>query len=80
MSARLAIRGRLIAALAATGIACVVSACGERPQVISYKQGTYQGKPDMQPWNNAPFNGDRTKWELALKDRAQTQNEYKRVN
>jgi hypothetical protein len=80
MNAREAVGRRLIIALAALGIVTGLAACGERPQVITYKQGTYQGKPDMQPWNNAPFNGDRAKWELALKDRAQTQNEYKRVN
>ena len=56
------------------------AACGERPQVITYKQGSYQGKPDSRPWDNAPFKGDQRAWELALKDRAQTQNEYKRAN
>ena len=57
-----------------------LAACGERPQVITYKQGSYQGKPDSRPWDNAPFKGDQRAWELALKDRAQTQNEYKRAN
>ena len=53
---------------------------GERPQDITYKQGTYQGKPDSRPWDNEPFKGDQKAWELALKDRAQSQNEYKRTN
>jgi hypothetical protein len=61
-------------------VATTLAACGERPQVITYKQGTYQGKPDSRPWDSAPFKGDQRAWELALKDRAQTQNEYKRVN
>jgi hypothetical protein len=71
-----------LAALCIASLASValLAACGERPQVITYKQGTYQGKPDSRPWDNAPFKGDQRAWELALKDRAQTQNEYKRVN
>jgi hypothetical protein len=71
---------RLFATFVAVALATTVAGCGERPQVITYKQGTYQGKPDQQPWSNAPFNGDQKTWELALKDRAQAQNEYKRVN
>jgi hypothetical protein len=74
------VSARLIAALAAVCVALALAACGERPQVITYKQGSYQGKPDSRPWDNAPFKGDQRAWELALKDRAQTQNEYKRVN
>ena len=64
----------------AIGLTVVIAGCGERPQVIDYKQGQYQGKPDSRPWDNAPFKGDQKAWELALKDRAQTQNEYKRTN
>jgi hypothetical protein len=71
---------RLLAALVAAGLAGALAGCGERPQVITYKQGTYQGKPDSRPWDNAPFKGDQKAWELALKDRAQAQNEYKRAN
>ena len=71
---------RLAFVLFATIVAGVLAGCGERPQVITYKQGTYQGKPDSRPWDNAPFKGDQRAWELALKDRAQTQNEYKRAN
>jgi hypothetical protein len=58
----------------------LLAGCGERPQVIDYKQGTYQGKPDSRPWDSEPFKGDQRAWELALKDRAQSQNEYKRTN
>ena len=71
---------RITLLLMMTCIATALAACGERPQVITYKQGTYQGKPDSRPWDNSPFKGDQRAWELALKDRAQTQNEYKRVN
>ena len=71
---------RLLAAAIACAFACGLAACGERPQEITYKQGTYQGKPDTRPWDNEPFKGDQKAWEIALKDRAQAQNEYKRVN
>lgn len=57
----------------------LVTGCGERPQVVNYKQGSYQGKPDTPAYRNAPFNGDKTQWEHALEQRAQSQNEYKRI-
>ena len=71
---------RLVAAFVAAGLVGALAGCGERPQVITYKQGTYQGKPDSRPWDNDAFKGDQKAWELALKDRAQAQNEYKRAN
>ena len=40
-------------------IASMLAGCGERPQVIDYKQGKYQGKPDEPPYAAAPFNGDK---------------------
>jgi len=64
-----------IAAVAAV----VLAGCGERPQVISYKQGSYQGKPDARPYD-AQFNGNRQEWENAIRTRNQAQNEYKRTN
>ena len=57
----------------------LVAGCGERPQGVNYKQGSYSGKPDTPPYKAAPFNGDKTKWEHALEARAQNQNEYKRI-
>lgn len=71
---------RLLAAAIASAFVGGLAACGERPQDITYKQGTYQGKQDTRPWDNEPFKGDQKAWELALKDRAQSQNEYKRAN
>jgi uncharacterized lipoprotein len=56
-----------------------LAGCGERPQVVNYKQGTYQGKPDTQPWTNAPFNGNQQQWDNAIRVRNQAQNEYKRI-
>jgi len=67
-----------LAALAAAA-AVTLAACGERPQTISYKQGTYQGKPDTPPYD-AQFKGNRQEWENAIRTRNQAQNEYKRTN
>ena len=65
-------------------LACVVAAifiagCGERPQVVQYKQGRYQGKPDTPPYQGAPFSGNQKQWEDAIRTRQQNQNEYKRT-
>jgi hypothetical protein len=59
--------------------ALMLAGCGERPQVIDYKQGKYQGKPDEPPYKAAPFNGDQAKWESEIRSRTQNQNEYKRI-
>ena len=59
--------------------AVTLAGCGERPQVIQYKQGTYQGKPDERPYAGAPFNGSQSAWDSALRQRNQAQNEYKRT-
>ena len=69
---------RIAAAVLAAAFALGLAACGERPQVVNYKQGTYQGKPDTPPWANAPFNGNKEQWEQAIRTRNQAQNEYKR--
>ena len=65
----------VVAALAALA----VTGCGERPQVINYKQGTYQGKPDTPAYAGAPFNGNRQQWDNAIDTRMQGQNEYART-
>ena len=59
--------------------ALALAGCGERPQVINYKQGTYQGKPDERPYAGTPFNGSQSAWDSAIKQRNQAQNEYKRT-
>jgi hypothetical protein len=69
---RLALVGVVLAA------AFALAACGERPQVVNYKQGKYAGKPDTPAYQNAPYSGDRAAWERALATRAQAQNEYQR--
>jgi len=65
----------LLLALATLALA----GCGERPQVINYKQGTYQGKPDARPYDAAPFNGNKQQWENHIDTRTQEQNEYVRL-
>ena len=68
----------------------LLAACGEKEQVVVYKQGKYQGKPDSRSWDNAPLNaefrggtwqaGDRTSWEDAIKKRQLGQSEYTRIH
>lgn len=80
---KLAIAGAALIALAG------MTGCGETEQVIVYKQGKYQGKPDTKPWENDPggslyttskwSKGDKSSWETALRSRTQHQNEYARV-
>lgn len=69
---------------AATALAVAVSifllaGCGERPQVVNYKQGSYSGKPDTPAFDNPPWNGNHEQWIQTLDQRAQGQNEYKRI-
>ena len=66
-----------------------LAACGERDQVVVYKQGKYQGKPDGLPWNSdSPIaelrggkwtKGDRASWEDQIKQRQLAQHEHKRI-
>ena len=81
--------GTLILVGVALAATVALGACGEREQVIVYKQGKYQGKPDTKPWENGPGEslyttskwnqGDKTSWESAVKARNLAQNEYNRV-
>jgi hypothetical protein len=70
---------RLAVIAAAAVLATGLAACGERPQVVNYKQGSYQGKPDSPPYAAAPFNGNKDEWERTIRTRQQAQNEYKRI-
>ena len=75
----------LLAFVAALGLV----ACGEKEQVVVYKQGKYQGKPDNRSWDNAPLpaefrggewkQGERTSWEESVKKRQLAQHEYRRI-
>ena len=64
------------------------SGCGEQEQVVVYKQGKYQGKPDSRPWDNDPLavagagkwtKGDQKGWETQIKARQLGQHEDKRI-
>ena len=71
---------RTSAILLMAALAFGLAACGgDRDQVVAYKQGKYQGKADNQPWSNAPYGGDKAKWEGDLKARAQQQDESRRT-
>jgi hypothetical protein len=69
--------------------AFVIAGCGEKEQVVVYKQGKYQGKPDNRSWESAPLaaewrggdwkQGDRATWEESIKNRQLAQHEYKRI-
>jgi hypothetical protein len=59
--------------------ALMLAGCGERPQVIQFRQGTYQGSPDEAPYASAPFNGNRDLWERDIRARTQNQNEFRRI-
>jgi hypothetical protein len=79
------VRAALLCAVAATAL--LVAGCGESSQVTVYKQGKYQGKPDSQPWDNAPLaygsaqwtKGDQASWENQISKRAMGQNEDIRI-
>jgi len=75
MSAARAVIVAAAAAIAALGFA----GCGENQQVTVYKQGKYQGKPDQKPWDSPEYGGDQAKWERAIEQRTQAQNEYVRI-
>ncbi len=70
---------RALVALTGVALGVGLAGCGERPQVVEYKQGIYQGKPDKPAYDSAPWNGNKREWELALASRNQNQNEYKRI-
>jgi hypothetical protein len=63
---------------AATAAAFVLTGCNEIDQKEK-TQKVYAGKKDEKPYDGQQFGADRTKWEVALKQRGQTQNEYLRT-
>ena len=79
---------KLLLVLAASGLA--LAGCGEGDQqVVVYKQGKYQGKPDNRSWDSAPLaaewrggnwkQGDRASWEDSIKNRQLAQHEHRRI-
>ncbi|HVN35701.1 MAG TPA: hypothetical protein VMU96_10660 [Casimicrobiaceae bacterium] len=73
------IRRAVVTLAAASALVAALTGCGESPQVVQYKQGKYQGKPDEPAYATAPWNGNKQEWEQALATRNQNQNEYKRI-
>jgi len=70
---------RLMGVVSGAMAAMMLAGCGERPQVMEYKQGKYQGKPDEAPYVAAPFNGNKDMWERDIRNRTQNQNESRRI-
>jgi len=77
---------KLLLVLAVSGLA--LAGCGEGDQqVVVYKQGKYQGKPDGRPWDSEPVayagtkwtKGNRESWEESIKTRQLAQHEHKRI-
>ena len=68
---------RIAVTVVASALALALAACGERPQVVNYKQGSYQGKPDTPPYANAPYNNSKDDWERSINARQQAQSEYR---
>jgi hypothetical protein len=69
-----------VGVLAVAGIAVLgLPGCGEEQQVVVYKQGKYQGKPDTRPWDSPQWGGEQAKWERAIETRTLNQNEYTRT-
>ncbi|HKX43507.1 MAG TPA: hypothetical protein VJO99_20270 [Burkholderiaceae bacterium] len=73
------------AALAVVAVACLLAACGEKPQTLS----AASKKPDAAPWApssgaSSPFfasgwkGGDQAAWEAQIRTRNQGQNDYAR--
>jgi hypothetical protein len=78
---------RLFLTAIAFGALATIAGCGEREQLVVYKDGKYQGKPDGRPWDSAPpanrsagwKQGDQTSWENQLRTRSAGQNENRRI-
>ena len=67
---------RRFATTVALGAALALSACHEIPQDAAKP---YAGKEDVQPYAGDRFKGDKQKFEQALADRANNENEYLRT-
>lgn len=78
---------RIASAALVAALTLVAAGCGEKPQDGPLKSGKYLGKPDTRPWDGDALafdagdfkRGDKAAWESALKNRAQSQNEYVRI-
>ena len=67
---------RSIATAAALAAAVWLGGCSE----IAQEPGkAYAGKEDLKPYAGDRFKGDKAKWEMALAERNEKQNEYARI-
>ncbi len=71
-------------ALCIAGVACLLAACGEKPQTLGTRSDTapYSGPSGSAVSYSAPGwkAGEKTSWEQALRARAQySQNDYTRA-
>jgi hypothetical protein len=75
-------------ALIVVAAVLALAACGERSQEARGER-SYQGKPDMNAWDNAPpaaelrggqwTKGDRASWQEQLRNRQLAQHEDRRI-
>jgi hypothetical protein len=72
------IAGR-VGMLAAALLILAVGACGEIDQTAKSEK-IYAGKKDARAADGAQFGGDKKKWEAALAQRSNNQNEYLRTD
>lgn len=70
-----------LAASSVFSAACLLSlsACHEIDQTVKTEK-VYAGKKDARAYDNARFGNDKGKWETALAQRSNTQNEYLRTD
>ena len=70
---------RVLGVLLMTSTALCVSACSEIDQTAKTEK-VYAGKKDTRAADGAAFGGDKKKWEAALAQRSNVQNEYLRTD
>lgn len=67
---------KIVTAAAALAAAFWLGGCTE----IAQEPGkSYAGKEDAKPYAGDQFKGDKAKWEVALAERSQKQNDYARI-
>ena len=67
------------AVLVIAALSLALVACGEIDQTAKTEK-VYAGKKDQRAADGEKFGGDRKKWEAALAQRSNTQNEYLRTD
>jgi hypothetical protein len=66
----------LATAIAALAAAVFLGGCAE----VAQEPGKYvAGKQDTRPYAGEPYKGDKAKWEAAIAERSQRQDDYARM-